>query len=227
MDERQRIANVYADRAELVPPGYYSPFDPGNSYITQQRERATLDLLRDHGLTDLGAMRVLEVGCGNGAELLRLIQWGAVEGQVAGVDVLLDRVDAARSLLPRADIRVADGRELPFPDAGFDLVTQLTVFSSVLDPAIRLAIAGEMRRVLKPGGAILWFDMRVVRPDRPLAAMPEREIRRLFPGCRIACRSAVLNPMISRRVAKVSRLLCDILTLLPIARSHYVALVRP
>lgn len=223
--EAARISDVYAARKRELPASMYSVFEPGTLYMVQRRERATLALLRAHGLTDLSAARILDVGCGAGGELLRLVQWGAAPDRLAGVDLLEDRIAQARDRLPAADLRVGDGRALPFPDGAFDLVTQFTVFSSVLDPAIRSAIAAEMLRVVRPGGRILWCDMWVVRPGRPLAAMPEREIRRLFPGCRMDMRREVLNPLLSRKLARFSWWACDALALLPQLRTYNIALI--
>ncbi|MBU6429192.1 MAG: methyltransferase domain-containing protein, partial [Cyanobacteria bacterium REEB65] len=141
MDERQRIAEVYGDRARTLKADHYSLFESANLHRLQGRERATLRMLRRHDLADLSSKRILEVGCGAGGELLRLVGWGADPASLAGVDLLTDRVARARHLLPHADLHVGDARALPFAAATFDLVMQLTVFSSVLDPAIRLAIA--------------------------------------------------------------------------------------
>jgi hypothetical protein len=44
-----------------------------------------------------------------------------------------------------------------------------------------------MLRILKPGGAILWFDFRVNNPANPhMCGVAAREIRSLFAGCEIA-----------------------------------------
>jgi len=41
-----------------------------------------------------------------------------------------------------------------------------------------------MLRVLKPGGAILWFDLRVDNPRNPqVKGLRKKEIASLFPGC--------------------------------------------
>ena len=224
--EQERIARVYAGRQKRLPPGYYSIFHPGNLYIVQRRERATLRLLADHGLSDLSDRRILEVGCGSGSELLRLVGWGADPGLMAGVDVLPERIGAARAKLPAADLREADARSLPFPDESFDLVQQFTLFSSVLDAEFRRRIAAEMLRILKPGGFILWYDMRYVRPGGALAGIGKDELMSLFPGCRYDIRAETLVPVVARRLARVSWLLCDIVAMLPFVRSHYVACIR-
>jgi len=221
--EQARITEVYARReAELA--GVYSP-TPGNRYVVARREEATRALLESAGLADLAGRRILEVGCGHGGELERLVAWGADPALLGGVDLLPDRVAAARARLPAADVRVADARDLPYPDGHFDLVMQVTLFSSILDPAIRVAAAAEVRRVLRPTGHVLWVDMWIVRPDRPLAAMPLAEIRRLFPGWKLDWRRAVLNPLLARRLAPLSPRACDILAKLPLLQTYNIALL--
>ena len=227
MDESQRIASVYGDRERVIPAGYYALSRPANLYRTQRRERATLRLLASWGWRDLADLSACEVGCGGGAELLRLVSWGARPENLCGVDLLADRIAGARALLPAARLEVEDARSTPFADGSFDLVMQLTLFSSVLDPEIRLAIAREMRRILKPGGKILWYDMRVVRPDRPLVALGRAEIARLFPGCRLDLHPETLNPMISRITTKAPWTLSDMLSYVPGARSHYLGMIVP
>ncbi len=227
IDESRRIAEVYGDRTRSLPADYYALAHPANLYRTQRRERATLGLLATWGLRDLADLRICEVGCGSGGELLRLVSWGARPENLCGVDLLADRIAGAQAILPAARLEVKDARSTSFADESFDLVMQLTLLSSVLDPDIRLAIAHEMRRILKPGGKILWYDMRVVRPDRPLVALGRAEIARLFPECRLDLRAETLNPVISRITAKASWMFSDMLSYVPLARSHYLGMIIP
>ncbi len=222
--ERTRIAEIYARReAELT--GLYAAEHPGNRYLVARREQATLALLGACGLLPLGALRILEVGCGHGGELQRLAAWGADPTKLHGIDLLADRVADARTRLPEASIQVADARQLPYPDGSFDLAMQVTLFSSILDPDIRAEAAAQLRRVVRPGGHVLWVDMWVVRPDRQLAAMPEAEIRRLFPDCPLALRRAVLNPLIARRLAPLSVAACDLLARVPLLQTYNIAVL--
>jgi hypothetical protein len=49
-----------------------------------------------------------------------------------------------------------------------------------------------MLRILKPGGAILWFDFRVNNPANPhMCGVAAREIRSLFAGCEITLASVL------------------------------------
>lgn len=108
-----------------------------------------------------GPVRVLDIGCGNGALLMQL---GARVEHGVGVD-------ASAGMIERARVRAAgrpelafvriDGPVLPFPDASFDLVTSLLSFRYLdWDP-----IMNEIRRVLRPGGRLLVVDM-VTAPVR-------------------------------------------------------------
>jgi len=90
------------------------------------------------------------VGCGGGVELRRLTTIGASPDRLAGIDLMPYRVEAARRILPLARIEIGSAHEMPFPDASFDIVSQFVVFSSVVDPQVRRAIAAEMLRVLRP-----------------------------------------------------------------------------
>ncbi len=64
-----------------------------------------------------------------------------------GVDLIEDRIDAAREALPAAHFTVGDAGALDFPDASFDLVTQFTAMSQVKDRAGLRATVAEIERV--------------------------------------------------------------------------------
>ena len=116
---------------------------------------------------------------------------------------------------------------ITWPDQSFDLVTQFTVFTSILDPALKRAIAREMLRVLRPTGAILWFDFRVGNPrNSQVRGVPAAEIRSLFAGCRIDLVPVLLAPPLARLVAGWSRPLAELLHAVPLLRTHYAGLIR-
>jgi len=93
--------------------------------------------------------RILDVGCGTGANLLMLSQYGDAEG----VDISEDALAFCheRGL---ANVKLGAGEELPYDDGTFDLVTALDVVEHMDDD---LAGLREMRRVLRPGGRVLLF----------------------------------------------------------------------
>ncbi len=100
--------------------------------------------------------RVLEAGCGVGAQTVHLVSRSpgvrltAVDLSQASLDQaragLAAAVPAARVLWRRADLR-----DLPFPDAAFDHVFVCFVLEHLRDPCAALA---GLRRVLRPGGTL-------------------------------------------------------------------------
>ena len=93
--------------------------------------------------------RILDVGCGTGANLLMLSKYGEAEG----VDIAEDALAFCRER-GLDKVRLGSGEELPYDDGTFDLVTALDVVEHMDDD---LAGLREMRRVLRPGGRVLLF----------------------------------------------------------------------
>jgi SAM-dependent methyltransferase len=100
---------------------------------------------------DIGKLRptILDVGCGTGANLQMLSQFGAAEG----VDVSTEALDFCRAR-GLAKVRQGAAESLPFEDASFDLVTGLDVVEHLDDDIAGLS---EMRRVLCPEGRAVLF----------------------------------------------------------------------
>ena len=229
MSELDRIRAEYARRA-LDPrlQDRYSLFRPDVLFTLHGRERAIVRLLQQAGFEPLEHFEILELGCGAGGVLLELLRWGADPDRLYGCDLLPERVTGARRRLPTgADLAVADGGALPYPSTRFDLVLQFTVFTSVLDQGQRRQIATEMWRVLRPGGAVLWYDFRFRRPDNPaVRPIHPREVQTLFPKGSLVARRITLAPPITRRLAGWSWLCCELLALLPWLRTHDLILIR-
>ncbi len=222
-----RIQAEYQRRARDVPRDYYSLEKPANLLMHQQAVRSCLAVLRRAKLFSLEGCRVADIGCGTGAWLLEFMKWGADPSRLAGIDLMPERIEAARRKIPQADLRLGNASELPWPDRSFDLVSQFLVFMNIFDPVLKRAVASEMLRVLKPGGAILWFDLRVDNPNNPQArGLRRKEIRSLFPGCEVQLMPAVLAPPLSRLIAPRSILLGEILHVLPFLRTHYAGCIR-
>ena len=161
-DEAARVAAAYARRDTEAARSLYTPQHPGTLFLLQALERALLGQLRRAGLLPIEGRRLLDVGCGTGDWLRTLIRWGCRPGDLAGIDLLPGRVDAARALCPAGvDLRQGDATALPYPDGAFDLVLQSTMFTSILDDGVRRRAAAEMLRVLRPGGSMIWYDFRV------------------------------------------------------------------
>lgn len=226
--EVARVERVYAERARRLPADFYSLMKPGNLYRSQRRERALVALLAAEGFADLDQVTVLDVGCGMGDDLRQMLRYGARSEHLVGVDVLSDRLSRARDLSPHLRFELIDGGALPFASGTFDLVMQSTVFSSIVDPHVQERLAAEMLRVLAPGGAIVWYDMRVTDPRNPnLVPMTRERIAQLFPGCALRLSPQTLIPALSRRLAPLSWTLCRALEALPPLRGHLLGVIRP
>jgi SAM-dependent methyltransferase len=92
---------------------------------------------------------ILDIGCGTGANLEMLSQFGAAEG----VDVSPDALAFCRQR-GLQNVRQGEAEQLPYEDHSFDLVTALDVVEHLDDDVAGLK---EMRRVLRPGGYALLF----------------------------------------------------------------------
>jgi ubiquinone/menaquinone biosynthesis C-methylase UbiE len=113
------------------------------------------------------------------------------------------------------------------PDDSFDLLLQSTVFTSILDQALKERVAAEMMRVSKPGGLILWYDYHLNNPWNPeVRGVPKAEIFKLFPGCRIELQRLTLALPLARRIAPYSFLICYLLEKLPFLCSHYLGAIK-
>jgi SAM-dependent methyltransferase len=99
----------------------------------------------------------LEIGCGTGAIARMLAGWPGV-ANVVGTDpspLLLAEARRLGASIPMLSFQEADGRDLPFPDASFDVVVLHRVLSHVPGPERVLA---EAYRVLRPAGRLAVFD---------------------------------------------------------------------
>ena len=96
--------------------------------------------------------RVLDVAAGTGNVAIRAAQAGAT---VVAADLTPENFDAGRRAAREAGVELewieADAMALPFPDAGFDVVT--SCFGAMFAPDHR-ATATELLRVCRPGGVI-------------------------------------------------------------------------
>jgi SAM-dependent methyltransferase len=223
--EEARIRAAYARRGDAWR---YDWGNPAYMFTMHDLERRLLAAVRRSRLWPLSGKRILDLGCGTGYWLHRLISWGAQPELVAGIDLLRDRVGkAARLSAGSIGLSCGSALALPFGSARFDLVLQFMVFSSILDPDARRRVADEMVRVLAPEGAILWYDFAVPNPrNRDVGPVRAAEIRRLFPGCAVELHRVTLATPLARLVAPLSWTLCGLLNLVTPLRTHYLGAIR-
>lgn len=93
--------------------------------------------------------RILDCGCGTGANLVMLGEFG----RASGFDLSRDGLGFARRYGQRR-LAQASITHVPFTDSTFDLVTALDVLYSLNEADEAIALA-EIRRVLKPGCCLI------------------------------------------------------------------------
>jgi SAM-dependent methyltransferase len=132
----------------------------GLDFFTAAKARILLELAE----VRVGPARELEfldVGCGTG-ETDRHLE-GRVGG-LAGVDVAARMLESARRQNPWADYRAyAEGEQIPFEAAGFDVCFAVCVLHHV-PPDERVALVREMARVCRPGGLVVVFEHNPLNP---------------------------------------------------------------
>ena len=222
--ESDAVAERYARRAAT---DRYSMLRPDVWQTVQERQRAMLRLFARLGFADLSTLRLLEVGCGSGANLQELLRLGFAPQQLSGAELLPERIAQARAGLP-ASIALFEGdaTQLDLAPASFDIVFVSTVFSSLLDAAFQQRLADTMWRWVKPGGGVLWYDFTVNNPrNADVRGVPLGRVRALFPQGRLQHERATLAPPIARAVTRVHPALYTLFNTVPLLRTHVLAWV--
>ena len=221
-DEPRAIAARYARRRD---GDRYSPQRPEVQRMLQERQRAMRALFAQAGRADLAALRLVEVGCGSGGNLLELLRMGCQPQQLCGIELLPERLAQARAALPEAvQLIGGDALQAPIALASMDIVYMSTVLSSLLDDAYQQRLASALWGWVKPGGAVLVYDFTVNNPRNPdVRGVPLARLQALFPQARLQHRRVTLAPPLARAVVRLHPALYDMCNALPLLRTHVLA----
>ena len=225
-DETAAVAERYARRT--ANDDRYSFLRAEVWQMVHERQRVMLDLFARHSLDSLDEVKLLEVGCGVGGNLLELLRLGFRADRLTGVELLAERVARARLALPAAlELHEGDSTILDVPPASQDVVLISSVFSSLLDDAFQQRMAGVVWGWLKPGGAVLWYDFTFDNPRNPdVRGVPLARIRELFPEGRVDARRVTLAPPIARRVCRIHPSLYTVFNVFPFLRTHLLCWIE-
>jgi ubiquinone/menaquinone biosynthesis C-methylase UbiE len=223
MSESERVARARLSAAyERTMAAEYSKRwsleNPGNREVQLERDSVLRSLTR-HAIPNR-PLRVLDLGCGS----LSVLPDSILVDTRLGLDLLIGRLIDLRSTDGDTPVVNADGAHLPFPDDAFDVVVLSTMMTSVPDDETRRSVASEVVRVLRTGGAMLWYDMRMPNPrNKATRAIGRRELGRLFAPLEGEIRSLTVVPFVARRLGRFSVRGYATLRRIPLMRSHLAA----
>jgi ubiquinone/menaquinone biosynthesis C-methylase UbiE len=168
---------------------------PENWHTRYKQQAAWTKELRQHLFQRAGlreAWRVLDLGCGTGALLPELRDGSS--GIVFGLDIDSGNLQIARHQGSSAFLQQGDAHHLPFLNGSFDLTLCHFLLLWVSRPE---AVAAEMRRVTRQGGAVL----ALAEPDYGgrIDYPPEFEVIREWQTASLSKQGA--NPKFGRRLA--------------------------
>jgi len=226
-EELHRLKNVYvAYRERALGKAKWSSNCLGNRAMQHELRQVLDQLLDSAGLKPLGERRILDIGCGGGERLHDFQQWGAQPENLFGIDLLPDAIQVARRKFPGLNFQPANGEAVPFGDESFDLVSTFVVFSSVLSDQMTRNISREINRLLRPGGALVWYDLRLPNPMNPnVRCIRRRQLRHLFSGFRVVLRSVTVLPPLARSLGVWTSMLYPALASIRLLRTHYAGLL--
>jgi ubiquinone/menaquinone biosynthesis C-methylase UbiE len=144
----------------------------------------SLDAYRQRTIRAAGGV-VLEIGVGSGQNLPL---YGSAVDRVYAIDPSMELLHMARNRIvePRLPVSLirASAEQLPFADAIFDTIIMTWTLCSIPNPLVALI---EMRRVLKPGGNLVFVE-HGLSPESRVARWQHRVTpcwRRIAGGCHL------------------------------------------
>lgn len=223
--DREKMDDVYEKRKRL---SWKYSLDNAGNYFNYRILCSRIESLLKSNYGDLSAVRMLDIGAGPLLWLEEFSRMGIASENCYGADLLLWRLQEGRQAGRSAAAVACSADRLPFTDSSFDLVTQFTMMTSILDKPLKEDIAKEIVRVLKPGGFCLWYDFRLSNPqNRNARGIGRKEICQLFESFDIEMESTTLLPQLARKLIGPTVPLLKFFYRLPILRTHYLALIGP
>ncbi len=167
-------------------------FGKGHDFFVKHKSEILLPAFAELG-KDASTLKVLDVGCGTGMVHPHIAN---SVGELHGIDVSGASIDIARRANPSGHYATYDGGKLPYEDGCFDATFAICVLHHV--PVERWpAFVDEMRRVVKPGGLVLFVEHNPLNPatqwvvrtcpiDANAVLVKPWTLRRLMSGCGVS-----------------------------------------
>lgn len=218
-NEEERIRKAYEQRITDGSSSRQAVYSVYNKKAFEERCRVFEKILRRR-FADTSKINFLEIGAGGGHNLGFFHSLGIPWANIHANELLADRVTEIRKNCPGAVVH--DGNAMDMKGA-FDVVFQSTVFTSILDVAIKKQLAEKMWALLRPGGVILWYDFQYDNPNnRNVKGIGRGEVRDLFnKAARSEFHKVTLAPPVGRRFQRAY----GFLNMFPFLRTHLVAAI--
>jgi ubiquinone/menaquinone biosynthesis C-methylase UbiE len=219
------IRDTYDRYAEVGRARLWDERAPGYARLAAELQRSLLECLESSIPSEGG--RVLDLGCGDGSLAAEAIASEPTDW--VGVDLRPEAVAVAQERFPDRTFVVASADEVPLDEESVDVVVARLLFSSLPSAELEASVAEEVRRLLRPGGWLVWLDIRYANPtNHAVHGLSRARIAGLFPGWRQELRPSGLLPPLARRLGRTTRVAYPALSVLPLLRSHLVGrLQRP
>jgi SAM-dependent methyltransferase len=225
MSEVEEILKRYKKRDKFVRR--YNILNPWTYKGEQEKEISLIKWIKTCSILPLENKKLLEIGCGTGANLLQLIRLGFDPENLFGNELIEDRYNIARSRLPEK-LKLYYGNALDVNFEGkFDIVFQSMVFSSILDEKFKSSLAERMWRMVNNGGGILWYDFIYNNPsNRDVKGIPFKKVKEYFPEGQIRKWKITLAPPVSRLVTNLHPSLYSVFNNFPFLRTHILCWIH-
>ena len=125
-------------------------------------------------LIPLNAKRIIEIGTGSG--LMTYYLSGLFKGEYIAQDLSKEMIEVAKKRIPNTNVTylVSDGTKLDFPDAYLDAVVGVDIIHHLENP---VAAFKEWKRVVRPGGKMVFLETNVYNPINLRNIGVEHEVR--------------------------------------------------
>ncbi|MEI6488140.1 MAG: class I SAM-dependent methyltransferase [Bacteroidota bacterium] len=220
-EEVDKIKKAYFNRKKIEASGKLN-HAMYSSYIAAEREKIYETIIQK-SFSNLKNRRLIEIGAGGGSNIEFFHQLGISYSNIFANELIDERINDLKKKFP--EINVLEGNAMDIKiDSKFDIVFQSTVFTSILNDDMQLAVAKKMWEVLSDDGIILWYDFVYNNPNnKDVRKVSRKRIKALFPnGTMFTFIKVTLAPPIGRRVGKMY----PFFNTFKFLRTHLIAVIR-
>ena len=169
-----------------VSPTYFIDFlDFLDNHDEIKRARAEFNKRMNLVIGD----KVLDLGCGIGGATFPIADDTGPTGLVVGIDISSAMIEVANRRArnrPEFEFRIADAGAIPYPDGFFDAARTERLFLYLPN---RLAVIGEMKRVVKTGGRVCLIDTDI--DSTAIYSTNHALTRKMTPSSQHLCRTPI------------------------------------